>query len=415
MKGRCLPSHLLFIAVDAFAHGWTMYTTRLLDTAAGLGALGWDPTLLAAEAHAPELARGPEAAFPGRVIRVPWASRLSRWAFRRLWWELTDRWRARQDPGQGWASRAPYWYRGSRFYVPPDVIWAISWGNFPSMVAAHNLSRLTGCPWVLELHDPCPLPGETLNLYEEKALQECLDSCAALVTTTHALAVELTAQHACLRGKTHTLYTSFDETLPRGRFAREPGSPLRLLHAGTLYGGSGRSARALIEAMALAFREEPAARGQIHLELLGAGKGAEESEKLAEIAGVPEAVAVTPQVQPSEAVAAMDRADVLVLIKYPDTSHNLQVPGKTFPYLGRGKPILGLMVECEAAELLRRSGLGLMVGPEEVPALADQLLDLWRQRDELSRAFVPDWDYISQFSRSRTAERINALLRGLLG
>ena len=106
----------------------------------------------------------------------------------------------------------------------------------------------------------------------------------------------------------------------------------------------------------------------------------------------------------------MDEAHVLVVVKFADPAYNLQIPGKTLQYLGRGKPILGVMGECEAAHILRRSGLGLIAPAEDVGKLTEALRQLWDSRKERGQAFRPDWHYISQFSRTRMAERLEGLL-----
>ena len=197
--------------------------------------------------------------------------------------------------------------------------------------------------------------------------------------------------------------------------SRDEGDDLLLLHAGHLYGSPGRNALSLVEGLAVAFRAQPAARGQIHLTLLGAGPGGPEAESLAEELGIPDAVSVTAQVPMAEAAKRMDQADVLVLIKHSSVEYDMQVPGKTFQYLGCGKPILGIMLECEAAEIIRRSDLGVVVAPHDVEGIARHLVDLWRQRDELPSIFRPSWPYIRQFSRARMAERVSKILEELVG
>jgi hypothetical protein len=107
----------------------------------------------------------------------------------------------------------------------------------------------------------------------------------------------------------------------------------------------------------------------------------------------------------------MDAADALVVIKYADPRFDMQIPGKLFQYLPRGKPILGIMrPSTEAAEILRRSGVGLVAANNDIDRIAGHVLQIWRNRGQLHRMCKPDAVYIEQFSRRRMAQRCHSLL-----
>jgi hypothetical protein len=110
----------------------------------------------------------------------------------------------------------------------------------------------------------------------------------------------------------------------------------------------------------------------------------------------------------------MDRAHVLVAIKFDDPQYDMQIPGKIFQYLPRGKPILGLMRETEAAFILRESGLGIVRANSDIPGIAAALLELWEHRSTLADRFQPNQEFIKSFSLSATARSLDVELSKLL-
>lgn len=404
---------LLMVFQGAFYRGWGGPIPRMLAIVEGLQAHGWRTTILAQDLGSEMTPGGPQGSFPGRVVLAkPRELWLNWWGLRRLWQRTFDR-RRYADPEEAWGARVPDWYRASGSYIPADVVWGISVGGVRDAVAARNLAAHCGCPWVLEFRDPCPYPGVTLSAEASRSLARCLDSCAAVVTTTQALADQLAEAHPVCAGNTHAVYTGYDDRVaPAAPSATE--GPLTLLHAGKLHGGDGRSALPLVRALAAAFEQEPRARGEIELHLLGGDDGGAEAEALAGELGISEAVLALPQIPMAAAQDAMDAADALVLIKFPDPAYNLQIPGKAFHYLGRGKPILGIMGDCEAAEIITRSGLGTVKNHDDVPGLARYILDAWTGRAELAQRIVPNWEYIRRFSRTRMAEQVACLLGDVL-
>ena len=419
-KALRLPRELLIVWPGAFTTGWLGPTARVLDIAHGLTALGWGASLLAGpvgRAFVSE-ARAASAEFPGPIRRTPF----SRFGYP-TWLDFSVMQKLSSvcgrsgllhgDPELGWGTRAAWWYLTSPGLGTPDLIWAVSDWTLSGPVAARLLAKQMECPWVLELEDPWPAVGARPSRRERESFAACLQSAAAIVTTTQSLTDRLASGYPACREKMHTFHLTFDASVPRTTSPRDA-SCLRLVHVGSIYGGRRSAARSLISAIAQVQRSHLGASGRIRLHLIGGGPRAEDLARWAAGRGLRESVFASPQVPPGEALQAMDQADVLVVIKFADSRYHLQIPGKTFQYLGRGKPILGMMEDCEAAEILRRSGLGVTVKPDDVDGIARRLLDCWRWRDDLPSVFVPDWDYIAGFSRDRLAQRLDTLFLELL-
>ncbi|MFL6245841.1 MAG: glycosyltransferase family 4 protein [Thermoanaerobaculia bacterium] len=86
--------------------------------------------------------------------------------------------------------------------------------------------------------------------------------------------------------------------------------------------------------------------------------------------------------QPSENMPAlMAGADALLVHLRNSELSNWVVPSKTLAYLASGKPIV-MAMQGAAADLTQEAGAGVLVEPENAPALADALRKLSQSSDE---------------------------------
>jgi glycosyltransferase involved in cell wall biosynthesis len=105
---------------------------------------------------------------------------------------------------------------------------------------------------------------------------------------------------------------------------------------------------------------------------------------LIERTGVSELVEHVGLLDRADVIALQRSADVLVLITSQDPS---QATGKLFEYLSAGKPILALADGNEAERLVRATGTGVVVPPDDVDAIADALRRALR--GDLAREYAP--------------------------
>jgi glycosyltransferase involved in cell wall biosynthesis len=84
-----------------------------------------------------------------------------------------------------------------------------------------------------------------------------------------------------------------------------------------------------------------------------------------------------------------------------------------FEYLAAGRPILAVVPpEGEAAELVRVTGAGVVVAPEDVDGIAAALGELERRwRDDELEPLELSPELRQRLSRRERAERLAALLR----
>jgi glycosyltransferase involved in cell wall biosynthesis len=210
-------------------------------------------------------------------------------------------------------------------------------------------------------------------------------------------------------------------TIPNGfdpeRFSQAPPQPpplqggagggkgqrLSMLHAGEFY--SGRDPRPLLDALA-------AERLPIDVEFVGR-KTEAIFDFTTEIAnrGLQECVRQLGQIAYADALARMQRADILLLVHGPRCQ--VGVPAKLYEYLGAGRPILALAEpDSDIAWVLRESGvLHRIVSPTEVQGIRQALVELVRAAHD--GTFVqPDPNALQQFTRERMAQRFGECLDG---
>lgn len=407
------PPSLLMVCLKPFMMGWRGDTARTLAIARGLGARGWRVELLAG----PVLPEGTggvdaDAAFPGPVHRIglPRHPAPGRWpkAARVLW----NRVRYLPHHRRWEQTAAAEALRRRRHEPPPTVVCAYTFHNdLQAVGCAMRLAEAYGAPWVWELRDPYPsVGGQPPDPASRAIFRRVLRGTGRLITTTETLARHLEATHPELAGRCAAVHHCFEEG-PAQPPPASPSDTLELLHAGTLYAESHRSAVPLVRALGMLLDRRPEARGRVRLTLLGAGTGGDEASGTADALGIADHLRVLPAAPPEEARRLMAEASVLVLIKHVSRAYDMQIPGKLFQYLGAGRPILALAPEGEAAEIARRSGLARSAPPDDPDAILARLTEYWDHRNALATVCAPNWPYIRQFSQDAMLDRLEVVLR----
>jgi glycosyltransferase involved in cell wall biosynthesis len=145
-----------------------------------------------------------------------------------------------------------------------------------------------------------------------------------------------------------------------------------MLHAGSLYGGRKPTAllaalaalrdRGVIDARSFCFR-------QIGRVALSGFDMAQERNRL----GLQEIVEILPSMPRRDILREMISASCLLLLQ-PGTT--VSIPGKLFEYLTAGRPLLALAEEGETSDIVRESGQGVAVLPDDQPHIERALEQL---------------------------------------
>jgi len=110
------------------------------------------------------------------------------------------------------------------------------------------------------------------------------------------------------------------------------------------------------------------------------------------LASLGDVVAMAPSRPHLEALAAMRRADALALLGHGGPADSLLYTGKIYEYATSGRPILAVVDEGPAAELLRAAGQRSVIPSNDAEKVALVLRDwvaAWRRGERVSSG-VPE-------------------------
>jgi glycosyltransferase involved in cell wall biosynthesis len=116
-----------------------------------------------------------------------------------------------------------------------------------------------------------------------------------------------------------------------------------------------------------------------------------------------------PQVPMVESPAFLASSDVLLVPLSAHPTFERFVPSKLVDYMAVGRPVV-LSAGGEAARLVRSSGAGVVVPPEDPPALAAALTDLAGQSERMEEMGARGRTFARGRLRSVQAERLEQVL-----
>jgi glycosyltransferase involved in cell wall biosynthesis len=319
---------------------------------------------------------------------------------------------------EGWRARAERWCRLS----PPWAAWwrdgAISVGSRVSSVdlvyasmspwesgeAAEAISQSLDVPWVADLRDPWAL--DEMSIYptaihkrlEQSRMRRTLESASAIVMNTREAAAALRRE---LPGLAHILVTSIPNGFDSQDFARPSlrrSDKFRIVHTGYLHTDLGRRHRRngpmrkvlggatstidilprshifLLQAVDRLLRNDPELSTILEVHLAGLLSEADR-EALRQHTRHPEIVRLHGYLPHDETVALVQSAGLLFLPMH-DLAAGARariVPGKTYEYLGSGRPVLAAVPDGDARDLLIEAG-ATVCRPRDVECLERALV-----------------------------------------
>jgi glycosyltransferase involved in cell wall biosynthesis len=224
----------------------------------------------------------------------------------------------------------------------------------------------------------------------------------AIVTAAEAITEE--TKGLSPRGRVVTISNGCDfDDFAGLTYAR--GDRFRLTHAGSFFGK--RDPRPFLTALQQSGLEDVVAR------FLGDFRSTD--REWAEAQGLGERLELIPYA-PRRTSLELQRDSEILLLLIPEAGGRGKgvLSGKVFEYLAAERPILALVPpDGAAAELIRESGAGVVVAPEDVDGIATALRDLharWRDGSLQANVLSDEWkEKVSR--RSRVADLARLLER----
>jgi glycosyltransferase involved in cell wall biosynthesis len=298
---------------------------------------------------------------------------------------------------------------------------------FTSHLAGYWLALLTGLPWVAHFRDPW-----ITGLHAERRLDKiCFKINRALERMTISRAdvvVCVTEEHAALlravydqmpASKFAVVMNGFDglewqeviESIPPcapgEAYAANAPRKFRITYAGNLY--IKRDPAPLFRALRTLIDSGEIGRDEASVELIGSCESSN-GRGMADIiseAGIEGCVEMRGRLSHSETLRRLLQSDLLLLLSEKQL---IEIPGKTFEYLKTRRPILALTYEGAVATLLRRTGGGWVVSPDDQPGVINAVRECYRLWKCGLPGPAPDPLIVESFDRRRTTARIAELL-----
>jgi glycosyltransferase involved in cell wall biosynthesis len=294
---------------------------------------------------------------------------------------------------------------------PPHQIHNLGW----------ILKRRFGTPWLADFRDPwvaCtsrradhPLKGR----WEAKQERTIMRWADVVIANTPNACAALQEAYPEASAKMVTITNGFDPERFTGparaieRSAPEDG-PVTILHPGNIYGA--RDPRPLLDAIRDFCAERTTKARPIRVLFLGMLKGNPHAAALSSAiqdAGLGSVVSCMEQVPYSEALDAMLRSDILLLLISP--GQRIGIPAKLFEFIGAGRPVLAVAEpDGDTAWALREGGLLHRVGAPDDPAdIKRALKELIHEIEAGKGPRIPDIEN-STFTREKMTRRLAELL-----
>jgi len=276
-----------------------------------------------------------------------------------------------------------------------------------------ELKRRTNIPLVLDYRDswleypfkyfPTPYHRWRHRRLERKVVR----GCDRIIVTHRRVKENIVKRYPFLTYNDVTIVSQgFDrEDFNDAPVQRPPSHKMRIVHAGTFYGG--RNPRVFLQALHRVLRDSPALRGRFEVNLAGAPR--KEDQALTAKLGLQNEVNFLGYLEHRVCVRHLQEADVLWFV----LDNDLQSPGKLYEYFGAGKPILASVADGYTRQLLQESGVGICVPPDDVEAHVEALKGLLA-RFERKELPAPSNTFIERFDRRALSGELARVLETLM-
>lgn len=297
----------------------------------------------------------------------------------------------------------------------PDVLVATS-PQFFAAVGGAGLGWLRRVPFVLEVRDLWPASIVAVGALRDGRIIGALERlelalyrrAAAIVAVTEASRADI-AGRGIPREKIHVVPNGADLSwcAPRPRdpsFVREYGLEGKFVVGYIGTHGMAHGLERVLDAI-----ERLGDVPELAFFFAGAGAERRQLERSVARRGL-DRVRLVPR-QPKERMSALWSACDLTLVPLrADPVFAGVIPSKLFEAMAHGVPSVLSVPEGEATALLRETGAGVVVPPEDPPALAATIRALVRDRERLAALRARALAAAPRFSRQHQAERLIGLL-----
>ncbi|WP_231493358.1 glycosyltransferase family 4 protein [Alicyclobacillus macrosporangiidus] len=433
----------VLIICHAFPPVGGMAVQRPLKFARYLGGFGWKVTVLtSADVYAATMDPSLLQEVPADVTVVRVSDPVSKWVGKAISKTTTSGGPTHRP------TRLPWFKRMVRstlkklkqaLFVPDEhVVWALfaaregiklakelgvdcvytTSGPNSTHVAGLLIHWLTRTKWVADFRDPWTDNFHFSHRGFRRRLEGWMErqvfhGASAVITVTDGFKALFDRKYPHVRKNIRVIRNGVDPSDFPSESPYPKSDRFTLLYAGILY--PARSPAVFFQALSRLLRYGYVRRDEIRVQFAGVFDypGYEDNRRLVEQLDLQEVVEVLGYLPRKEVLARMMSADALLLFGDRPSSARDYVPGKVYEYLYAGRPILALLPDCEAADIIRSANGGIVVDPYKPEAVAEALRSLmsWRSEDGQD-AQRPGT--VEMYTRQKQTQQLAALMDRLV-
>lgn len=264
----------------------------------------------------------------------------------------------------------------------------------------HNKKLL----WVADYRDFWSNPYEVTNKnFVKRAEIETVGNHADIVTAvSNSLVREI---HLMLNKKVFKVTNGFDfnnaDILKQ--IAKKPkliSRPLRIVHTGSIY--LDRNPLPLLKALVALTNEKDIEESSVTLDFYGERIGL--IEKFKKDKNFDRFIRLMGHVNYTQSISVQQKSGVLLLLENAEAKDKGHLTGKIFEYIASGRPILsiGSSSESELGKIIKETGTGVAIGPNEYDKIAPLIKDTLNGKG-LNHLYQPNIKNIIKYSRKNKA------------
>jgi glycosyltransferase involved in cell wall biosynthesis len=268
-------------------------------------------------------------------------------------------------------------------------------------------------PWVADLRDPWSTSGHVhlpTEWHRKRAVaweRRVIERADAITVVSAPIAETLAATPS---RPPVVLPNGFDPSdIPSRRV--DPRGPVTLLYTGTFYGDI--SPLPFLDALSDLKAAYPREAAGLSVHFVGATS--ERFTGAVATRGLAEMVTLTSYVDHARTLGLMASADAGLMFLAPGEKSRPIYTGKLFEYLGVGVPILAMVPDGVAADLIREAEAGVVVAPDDRRGIAAALRELIASKREGRLEREPRRDVVSRFDRRAQTGILAQLLDEVCG
>jgi len=291
---------------------------------------------------------------------------------------------------------------------PIDLIFTSSPPHSVHLIG-YLLKRLTRKKWVADFRDhwtlaPSYSPVSSIRRRIQKGMEAAvLKSCDRAVLVNDGNRKEVLEAFHVPKERTVTITNGYDpEDFDHTQSEQRGEDRFVITYAGSFYGD--RTPEYLLRSIRLLLERVPHLESHLRVNINGVME--ERFRDLFNDSRLGSVVKINGFVPHDQLIRQLVSSDLLLHLIPIGKEYRSVGTGKIYEYLATGKPILGLVFDGIAADILAKSGLGMTVQPTDVEKIADALHGLYLRHREGKLSVNPNWEFIRQFDRRNLTRKL---------